>query len=104
MLTRTSPAATEVLSSRAEPPVVASAIPLESRRPAKEADTSRVDPADMGNWITGVSVPMVGAEALLKSFTYFIDNVVLVRTQVPIVPPLAFTEVALVLAAETSVK
>jgi len=50
---------------------------------------------------TGVSVPTTGAEALLYNLKNFIAAEAFVSVIVPIVPLLAFTEVALVVAVET---
>ena len=103
MFTTTSPAPTAVASRSAESPVIARAIPEEKDIPRNAQEWLMVELGAMAKLKTGVSVPTAGAEFLLYIFTKRHDAVVFDICIQATLPPRVLTEVAFVLAAETSV-
>jgi hypothetical protein len=103
MLRMTSPLATDVVSRRADPPVIAYAIPETNRIAKVLVLTSSVEFGAIGIFRTGVLVPIVGATARLNIFRYLNDDDVFAATSVNIIPFPFFTLVAFVEAAEIKV-
>jgi hypothetical protein len=75
-------------------------MPVDIRSPANEVEQSSVELGATPMLMIAVSVPTVGADALLINLKYAHVAAVLVRISVPIVPIVALTLVAFVDAAE----
>ena len=99
MATLISPAPTAVASLSAAPVVTAQAMPVPNRIPLLPPFTCAMPVAGIGIVNTGVSVPTVGADALLYSFRYLAAALMFDTTTDQTVPALALVLVALVLAA-----
>ncbi|NBW14707.1 MAG: hypothetical protein EBR82_42585 [Caulobacteraceae bacterium] len=103
MLTITSPAATEVVSSAAWPPVIAYQIPFANLIPAQPQSIPMVELGGMATFNVGVVVPTTGEPDALYNFIYLNDEVVFDRLKKPIFPLFALICVKFVPAAEIAV-